>query len=64
MCKMMHEFGYLDSNLRPSILKLAEPLNPSRCSSDSESRIENLSISISDKQKEQEENKSDSIENE
>lgn len=53
--------GFLDSNLRPYILKLAEPLNLSGCSSDGESRDENLSKSISDKQQhEQEENKSDS----
>jgi hypothetical protein len=50
MCKILHEMGFLDSNLRPYILKLAEPLNPSGCS-----------FSISDKQQEQEENKSDSI---
>jgi hypothetical protein len=62
MCKILFIKGFLDSYLRPYILKSAEPLNPSGHSSNCESRDENLSISISDKeQQEKEENKSDSI---
>jgi hypothetical protein len=50
MCKILFKKGFLDSYLRPYILKSPEPLNPSGCSTDGESRDENEPISISDKQ--------------